>query len=85
LSPSLALEDDTVRIVAPAGLALWSPEQFVALLLGEVIRLRDDAGGYGPQGRGFIDHVDLPAGVKSAFRYLTSKSPFRELAASRQV
>jgi len=85
LVPSLVREDDTVRIAAPAGLALWSPEQFVALLLGEVIRLRDDADGYGPRGRGYIDHVDVPAGVESAYRQLTGKSPFRELAASRQV
>ena len=84
LVPSLVREDDAVRITAPAALALWSPEQFVALLLGEVMRLRDDADGYGPQGRGFIDHVDVPPDVESAYRHLTSKSPFRELAASRQ-
>ncbi|PKH24705.1 hypothetical protein CIG19_06720 [Enterobacterales bacterium CwR94] len=46
--------------------ALWSPERFVAMVLGEVKRLRDDATGYGPQGTGFIGHVTLPENVEHA-------------------
>jgi magnesium chelatase family protein len=36
------------------------------LLLGEVPRLRDAPGGYGPSGAGFIAHVDIPAAVAAA-------------------
>lgn len=45
---------------------VWPPERFASLLLGEVRRLRDDAHGYGPNGAGFIGHVDVPAEVEEA-------------------
>lgn len=44
----------------------WSMERFVSLLLGEVTRLTDDENGYGPQGKNFIDHVDVPPEVIAA-------------------
>jgi hypothetical protein len=49
----------------------WSGPRFLALLLGEIPRLRDDADGYGPDGRGFIARVDIPSNVEAAFRQLT--------------
>lgn len=45
---------------------LWQPEHYMSLLLSEIPRLRDDAQGYGPKGRGFIAHVDLPEEVGAA-------------------
>ena len=45
---------------------LWSPERFYALLMREIRRLRDDENGYGPNGAGFIRHVDIPADVAAA-------------------
>ncbi|RMZ81328.1 hypothetical protein DV738_g2303, partial [Chaetothyriales sp. CBS 135597] len=50
------------------GRGLWSMRRFVDLLMGEVPRLRDDAMGYGPRGKGFIVHVDIPAEVEEAIR-----------------
>ncbi|EOD52642.1 hypothetical protein BKCO1_16000142 [Neofusicoccum parvum] len=47
--------------------ALWQLPRFLDLLLGEVPRLRDDGGGYGPAGKGFIVHVDVPAAVEQAW------------------
>ncbi|STD42197.1 Uncharacterised protein [Edwardsiella tarda] len=44
----------------------------MSLLLGEIPRLRDDAQGYGPRGRDFIAHVDLPDEVEAAFQRLAS-------------
>ena len=38
----------------------WSLRRFIELILGEIPRLRDDENGYGPCGRDFIAHVDLP-------------------------
>jgi len=46
---------------------MWDLEHYVSLLLGEIPRLTDDAHGYGPNGRGFIAHVDVPAEVRAAF------------------
>ena len=40
------------------------------LLLGEIRRLRDDESGYGPQGAGFIGHVDIPPIVEAIWNSL---------------
>lgn len=54
----------------PAG--MWPIERYVSLLLGEIPRLTDDRTGYGPAGRGFIAHVDVPATVTDAYHALRS-------------
>ena len=51
---------------------LWDVEHYITLLLGDVSRLRDDEKGYGPKGKGFIPHVDIPLEVEKAFALLTS-------------
>jgi uncharacterized SAM-binding protein YcdF (DUF218 family) len=48
----------------PAG--AYSDARFLELLLGEVPRLRDAPGGYGPRGSAFIAHVHVPAEVEAA-------------------
>ena len=48
----------------------WSPERFIELILGEIPRLRDDENGYGPCGRDFIAHVDVPNEVEMAWSRL---------------
>ncbi|NEG90026.1 YdcF family protein [Bifidobacterium aerophilum] len=45
---------------------MWRMERYVNLLMGEIPRLRDDANGYGPAGRGYITHVDVPDTVLAA-------------------
>ena len=68
---TLAAPADAVA-AASGGLALepqgaWgSGARFLELLLGEVPRLRDAPGGYGPRGAGFISHVDIPPEVEAA-------------------
>jgi len=61
---------------------LWPMERFVSLILGEIPRLRDDESGYGPKGRGFIAHVDVPGGVLAAFSRLADH--FHGLVGDRQ-
>ncbi|KAJ5407729.1 hypothetical protein N7509_001612 [Penicillium cosmopolitanum] len=51
---------------------LWKHQRFLELILGEIPRLRDDEQGYGPKGRGFIAHVDIPAAVEEAWLRLVS-------------
>ncbi len=51
---------------------LWTMERYLELLMGEIPRLRDDQDGYGPNGKGFIDHVDIPSDVEAAFGRLKS-------------
>ena len=49
---------------------LWEPERFIALIMGEIRRLCDDENGYGPNGKGFIMHVDVPERVLAAYSEL---------------
>jgi hypothetical protein len=52
---------------------MWDLEHYVSLLLGEVPRLTDDEHGYGPNGRGFIAHVDVPDEVRRAFDVVSAE------------
>jgi hypothetical protein len=45
---------------------LWEMQRLCELLVGEVTRLKDDENGYGPKGKGFIGHVDVPVEVEAA-------------------
>lgn len=66
LSHSGSLEYDT----ALESSTLWSIPRFLELIMGEIPRLRDDEKGYGPKGRGFIAHVDVPKSVELAWSRL---------------
>lgn len=50
----------------PQPVELWDQERLCSLLVGEIPRLRDDENGYGPRGKGFIVHVDVPEDVQLA-------------------
>ena len=49
---------------------MWDINHYITLLLGEIARLRDDEQGYGPRGKNFIAHEDIPEQVEEAFRTL---------------
>ena len=49
---------------------MWDIERYVNLLMGEIPRLTDDGNGYGPEGKRFIAHVDVPEDVRQAFEDL---------------
>ncbi len=46
---------------------MWDIDRYLELLMGEIPRLLDNADGYGPKGRDFIAHVDIPQKVIEAF------------------
>jgi len=52
-------------------LGMWDEERYVTLLLGEIPRLRDDENGYGPRGKGFIAHEEIPQEAEEAFERLS--------------
>ena len=57
----------------PAG--MWDLKRYQSLLMGEIPRLRDDEAGYGPRGKHFIAHVDVPSPVLAAFEQLRQQYP----------
>lgn len=54
---------------------MWSIERYISLLLGEIPRLTGDESGYGPCGKNFIAHVDIPDNVREAFVLLADLYP----------
>lgn len=54
---------------------MWAPGHYLSLLMGEIPRLRDDAAGYGPNGRDYLVHVDIPDDVLAAFARLSEAFP----------
>jgi uncharacterized SAM-binding protein YcdF (DUF218 family) len=72
--PEMSVSSDgqlqyAVADVPAAG--LWETGRFFDLIMGEIPRLRDDERGYGPKGKGFIPHVDIPVEVEEAWGRLT--------------
>ena len=59
-------------------LGMWDLERYIQLLMGDIARLQDNAEGYGPQGKNFIAHVDIPESVLMAFLYLKNYFKVRE-------
>ena len=51
---------------------LWQFERFMELILGEIPRLRDDKEGYGPNGKGFITHVNIPTEIMNVWKRLAA-------------
>lgn len=49
---------------------IWSEQRFLELIMGEIPRLRDDINGYGPSGKNFIDHVDIPDEIEECYENL---------------
>ncbi len=52
---------------------MWDVDRYINLLMGEIPRLTDDVNGYGPAGRQFIAHVDIPENIKTSFELLKTQ------------
>lgn len=46
---------------------IWDMNRYLSLIMGEIPRLLDNKDGYGPMGRGFIVHVEIPNNVLKAY------------------
>jgi hypothetical protein len=58
-------------VIEPGNIwGMWDIEAYITLLMGEIPRLFDDANGYGPNGKQYIVHVDIPTKVMRAFEQL---------------
>jgi len=71
--PQVEPESDGMpRFVAGQVEGNWTMERFLALILGEIRRLRDDEYGYGPKGRNFLPHVEIPEPVIESYQRLSA-------------
>lgn len=65
---------DNVLAYSSNIVGMWEMDRYVELLLGEIPRLSDRAEGYGPNGKNYIAHVDIPDEVQRAFETLVKSS-----------
>lgn len=63
---------------------MWTVDRYVELLCGEISRLKDDENGYGPKGKNYIAHVDIPEAVEQAFKTLQKSNLFTVRQAQTQ-
>lgn len=62
------------KIVNPPH-GMWTSQRYVNLLMGEIARLQDTSTGYGPKGKNFISHVDIPDEIFQAFETIQTVLP----------
>lgn len=62
---------------------VWPVERYLSLILGELPRLLDNEQGYGPRGKGFITHVDIPDEVLAAGAILRADRLLQDALANR--
>ncbi|WP_052282478.1 YdcF family protein [Kluyvera genomosp. 1] len=81
-----------VLINAPEGVTwqqpaegLWPVVRYLSLIMGELPRLRDNAQGYGPRGKDFIAHVDIPDDIDAAWQYLAAEPLLKQALNSRNL
>ena len=70
--PQLQVSENCYEFVNKDINGLWNKDRFIDLIMGEIPRLRDDVNGYGPKGKGFISHVDIPEEVHASYERLVS-------------
>lgn len=64
---------------------LWPVGRYLALILGELPRLADNPQGYGPLGKGFIAHVDIPPHIAQAWQTLRDDRLLSDALSARQL
>jgi uncharacterized SAM-binding protein YcdF (DUF218 family) len=64
--------DGKLRFTAAQTQGTWTIERFLALILGEIRRLRDDEEGYGPKGRNYLPHVEIPGPVIESYERVSA-------------
>lgn len=57
---------------------MWTMDHYIDLLMGEIPRMTDDENGYGPNGKNYQAHTDVPAEVTDAYRELSAEYHTRE-------
>lgn len=83
-TPVLCQQEDNVAFVNdPDG--LWTVDRYLALVVGEIPRLRNDESGYGPRGRDFIVHVDFPPEVETAWQILQQDPALNDAMNNRSL
>jgi hypothetical protein len=74
--PRISYRNNRIDYLQSPNSRKWTPERFLSLLTGEIQRLTDDENGYGPAGKGFLPHIDIPSDVQAAARQIMDSGKF---------
>ncbi|MBK1809390.1 YdcF family protein [Clostridium sp. YIM B02505] len=65
--PKVKLFNDQIKLENTNIEGIWKVDRYLSLIMGEIPRLKDDEYGYGPKGKYFIEHVDIPEEMIEAY------------------
>jgi uncharacterized SAM-binding protein YcdF (DUF218 family) len=69
-APFIPVVDSNLKLINKDINGIWSEQRYLELIMGEIPRLRDDINGYGPAGRNFIVHVNVPREIEECYKNL---------------
>lgn len=49
---------------------LWDTPRLISLIIGEIKRIKDDENGYGPKGKNYMIHIDVPQAILEAAQHI---------------
>jgi uncharacterized SAM-binding protein YcdF (DUF218 family) len=75
-SPFIPVIDNNLKLTNTDINGIWGELRYLELIMGEIPRLRDDNNGYGPCGKNYIAHVDMPKEIEA--HYNTLKALFND-------
>jgi len=69
-SPFIPVLDNNLKLTNTDIDGIWDEQRYIELIMGEIPRLRDDLNGYGPSGKNYIAHVDVPKKIETQYNTL---------------
>lgn len=69
-SPFIPELDGNMKFINKNVDGIWDFTRYLDLISGEIPRLRDDNKGYGPNGKNFIAHIDIPSDILEKYNEL---------------
>lgn len=69
-APFIPEVNDDLKLINRDIDGIWDEKRFIELIMGEIPRLKDDVNGYGPRGKNFIAHVEVPSEIEDCYNKL---------------
>ena len=80
-APFIPVINDELKLINKDIDGIWDEQRYLELLMGEIPRLKDDINGYGPCGKKFITHVDVPIEIEEDYNRLKALVDYDNLYA----
>ncbi|EKQ51718.1 MULTISPECIES: YdcF family protein [unclassified Clostridium] len=69
-APFIPIINNDLKLINSDVDGIWNEERYFQLIMGEIPRLKDDEYGYGPKGKNFIAHIDIPVEIEKCYKEL---------------